>query len=66
MRIVVNGSEHHFDGDVTAADLLKSLNLASERVAVVVNETVVRRASLDQTGLNDGDVVEVITMVGGG
>jgi thiamine biosynthesis protein ThiS len=48
------------------ADVLNHLNIARERVAVVVNEQVVRRANLESTPLNEGDVIEIITMVGGG
>ncbi len=67
MRLNVNGAEREFDGPVaTAGDLLTALGIKRERVAVVVNEAVVRRAELDATPLNDGDTVEVITMVGGG
>ena len=42
------------------------LNIQRERVAVVINENVVRRANLDETPINDGDTIEIITMVGGG
>lgn len=66
MQIVLNGSPHQLSDVATALELLLSLNIPRERVAVVVNENVVRRANLEQTPLSEGDVVEVITMVGGG
>lgn len=65
MRITLNGKEQEVQS-ATAAELLQELNIPRERVAVVVNEQVVRRANLDQASLAEGDSVEVITMVGGG
>lgn len=66
MKLKVNGQDQDLSGIKTAGDLLSHLKIARERVAVIVNENVIRRAELDSTDLNDGDTVEVITMVGGG
>lgn len=66
MKIKLNGQEQEFTGLKTAGDLLLQINIPRERVAVIINENVVRRADLDSTDLNEGDTVEVITMVGGG
>lgn len=66
MRLNVNGNEQEFNGIKTAGDLLSELKIPRERVAVMVNESVIRRTNLDSAELNDGDTVEVITMVGGG
>lgn len=67
MLLTVNGQKREFASPIkTAADLLGELNIKRERVAVVINENVVRRADIDTTPLNEGDVIEIITMVGGG
>ena len=66
MRLTVNGKEQEFDAVQTAADLLGTLDVLRERVAVMVNETVIRRAELETTKLHEGDTIEIITMVGGG
>ena len=66
MKLTVNGKAEEFDSLHTTADLLTALGIARERVAVMVNEDVVRRADLETHPLKDGDTVEVITMVGGG
>jgi sulfur carrier protein len=65
MNLVING-QHREVSAQTAADLLNELDIKRERVAVVINESVVRRAELEQTNLTDGDMIEIITMVGGG
>ncbi len=65
MQLTINGNSQTCSVK-TVAELLTHLQIAPDRVAVVVNEQVIRRANLDSTDLREGDVVEVITMVGGG
>jgi thiamine biosynthesis protein ThiS len=48
------------------AQLLVQLNLHPDRLAVIVNGLVVRKANHDETTLVDHDTVDIITMVGGG
>jgi sulfur carrier protein len=66
MRIIINGQPHELYGAGTVADLIARLELTPQRVAVELNEQLVRRASFDQTPLRDGDRVEIVTLVGGG
>jgi len=66
VRVVVNGEEREVRAGTTVAALIRSLDLASERVAVERNGRIVRRAEHQQTVLEEGDRVEVVTLVGGG
>ncbi len=67
MQLTINGSKREVSAATsTAAELLAELEIKRDRVAVVINENVVRRAELENTQLTDGDTVEIITMVGGG
>ena len=66
MRLVINGENEDLDFSATVGELLDSLRLARQRVAVEVNGALVPRASYDSTALNDGDQVEIVTFVGGG
>ncbi len=66
ITLTVNGKAGQYEDVRTAGDLLGALGIARERVALMVNGDVVKRAELDATPLRDGDAVEVITMVGGG
>lgn len=67
MNLLINGQQRKVSDDTkNAADLLKELDIKRERVAVVINENVVRRADLDSTEIIEGDMIEIITMVGGG
>ncbi len=66
MQITVNGEPRTIDDGSTVADLVRTLGLVPERVAVEVNEELVRRATYADSPLTDGDRVEIVTLVGGG
>lgn len=66
MQIVVNGEAREIEPSLTVAELLERLGLEPRRVAIEVNEKLVRRAEYDQTRLHEGDRVEIVTLVGGG
>ena len=67
MRITVNGEVVVVEAArCTLDDLLAQRALPLEQVAVEQNGRVVRRAERPQTLVNDGDVVEIVTLVGGG
>ena len=66
MNIQVNGEGREIAAGSTVANLLGELGLTQPHVAVEVNLEVVPRAEHCGTILNDGDRVEVVTLVGGG
>jgi sulfur carrier protein len=66
MRIFVNDAELDLPSPATVSDLLARLDIASTRVAVEVNRQLVRRAEHPTKPLEDGDRIEVVTLVGGG
>ena len=51
---------------MTVAELLSSFNLGAVRVAVEVNLAIVSRARYPEHRLAEGDLVEVVSFVGGG
>ena len=66
MRITLNGEPANASEGQSLLDLLGSLRITPERVAVEVNLQIVPRARLGATRLAAGDAVEVVTLVGGG
>jgi sulfur carrier protein len=66
MNIQVNGQGREIAAGSTVANLLGELGVMQPHVAVEVNLEVVPRAEHRGTVLNDGDRVEVVTLVGGG
>lgn len=66
MHIIVNDRPTELPDGASVAELVSSLALPGTRVAVEVNRQLVRRAEHGATALKDGDVVELVTLVGGG
>ena len=66
MRVRVNGEERDVPEGATVAALVERLGLEPTRIAVERNKRLVRRADYAATALADGDVVEIVTLVGGG
>ncbi|MDZ4753968.1 MAG: sulfur carrier protein ThiS [Phycisphaerae bacterium] len=69
MRLIVNGQEQDFETEgtgLTVADLLDRLQTTRGAAAVEVNRTLVPRRSHPERRLEDGDQVEIVSLVGGG
>ena len=66
MRIKVNGEEREVPQAITVARLLELLKVRTAAVAVEVNRQLVPKAKHADYVLQEGDEVEVVTLVGGG
>ncbi len=66
MKITLNGQEYELEEKKTMADLMDSLEIEREAVAVALNMSVVPREKLDETLIVEGDKVEIIRAVAGG
>jgi thiamine biosynthesis protein ThiS len=67
MHLVVNGERRSFDlASSTVESLLAALGMPVERVAVEVNGSIVPKRERADRNLVDGDVLEIVTLVGGG
>lgn len=65
MKLIINGEEKDVDA-VNVESLLQALDLAGRPVAVEVNRNLVPKRDHANTPLQDGDQVELVTLVGGG
>jgi len=65
MKVVVNGKELDLPQGATLRQLVEKFNLQPEKVAIEWNKRLARAEKYDQP-LRDGDVVEIVTFVGGG
>lgn len=62
----MNGKARDVRERITVAELLEELNVHPERVAVLVNQEIVKKPSYASATLRDGDAVEVLTVMAGG
>lgn len=65
MKIQVNGKEMDAAEGATVASLLDGLGLSDKRVAVEHNMVILTRDGYGAP-LNEGDIIEIISFVGGG
>lgn len=65
MRLTVNGESGDYPDGLTLRQLIARFNLTPERVAVERNRRLVRSEAYDAV-LQEGDVIELVTFVGGG
>jgi thiamine biosynthesis protein ThiS len=66
LSIIVNGKEAQISEGAAIRDLVESLGLTPQRLAVELNGRIVRRAEWDSTRISEGDKVEIVHFVGGG
>ena len=67
MHLVVNGEPRDLAPSAATVDaVLASLGLPRERVAVELNGSIVTKAERLSCAVKDGDVLEIVTLVGGG
>ncbi len=66
MKIVVNGEQREAAESLTVAQLLDTLHLRSEQVAVEINLKILDREDFLNWNLHDGDKIEILSFIGGG
>ncbi|MCB9861496.1 MAG: sulfur carrier protein ThiS [Phycisphaeraceae bacterium] len=66
MSIQINGSSTTIPIDHSVEQLVETLGLKGKACAVEVNRALVPKRDHARTKLKDGDMVELVTLVGGG
>jgi thiamine biosynthesis protein ThiS len=66
MNIMVNGQSRELPAPLTVSRLLESLGVNPKAVVVERNLRIVDRVSFDREGIEEGDRIEIIRLVGGG
>src|SRR5690606_41123246 len=66
MQVQINGETHSLDAPATVHDLLTRIGLDPAKVAVERNLEIVRRSAYRETGVADGDRLEIVHFIGGG
>ena len=66
IRLTVNGKPRELASEMTVEAYLASLDVNPQLVAVQVNQKILARNEFPTWSLVEGDVVEILRMVGGG
>ena len=64
--LLLNGERREVAAGLSLAQLIETLDLAPERIAIELNQSVVRRAEWAATKLKESDRIEIVHFVGGG
>ncbi|MBE5913220.1 MULTISPECIES: sulfur carrier protein ThiS [Pseudobutyrivibrio] len=63
--VFLNGKEYEL-ANKTLATVLDDFKFDVRTIAVEINEEIISKTTFNETILKDGDVVEVVSFVGGG
>lgn len=66
IEIELNGAPHRVEGNQNLSDLISSLALPNQAMAVAVNREVVPRQAWPQRLLQAADKVDIVRAIGGG
>ncbi|MDR2762638.1 MAG: sulfur carrier protein ThiS [Planctomycetaceae bacterium] len=66
MKLTINNEPRDFEDEITVRELLDRLNLSGQFVAVERNYDIVPYRTFNTARLQDGDIIELVTLVGGG
>jgi thiamine biosynthesis protein ThiS len=66
LLIQLNGESREVLEGSMLSDLVHELSLAPARIAIEVNQRVIRRDQWQRTALAEGDRIEIVHFVGGG
>ena len=64
--ILLNGEPYQLEGAISLQELLRTLELGDEKVAVERNREIVPRSLFSSTALQEGDQLEIVHFIGGG
>ncbi len=66
MEIILNGETKTFGKPITVAGLIEHLGLHEKRIVVEYNRLPLERERYQKTSVQDGDRIEIVTMLAGG
>ena len=67
VRIQINGEPREFpQNSLSLNELLDTLSLPSQRIAVELNNAIVPRGEWEKTIVGEDDQIEIVHFVGGG
>lgn len=66
MKIFINGETKAIEKELNLSELLETLSLPNERIAIELNKEVVRKKDWENIKISDADKIEIVHFVGGG
>ena len=64
--ITINGKSIGLSENITVSEYLKQNQYRTERIAIELNGSILPKSCYDSTILKNGDMMEIVSFVGGG
>lgn len=64
--VTVNGKSIGLSENITVSEYLKQNQYRPKRIAIELNGSILPKSAYNSTILKDGDVMEIVSFVGGG
>ena len=66
MKLHINGEIRTFDAPVSVLEVLRAMNLPSQKIAVELNLEIVPKSAYESQMVAEGDRIEIVQFIGGG
>jgi len=66
MKVKINGQEKDLNGSSTLKKAIEQFSKDTSRIIAEVNGKIIKGNQWEQTFINDGDTIELVSFVGGG
>lgn len=66
MKVLINGKEKELAENLSIEKMLSAIDINREVVVIEYNEKILKKNEWAETFIKNGDIVEIISFVGGG
>ena len=66
IKIILNGKSRSLQKITSVYDLIRSLKLSTDKVAIELNKEIINKKKLNKICLKTNDKIEIVHFIGGG
>ena len=66
IKIILNGKPRSLQKTTSVYDLMTSLKLSSDKVAIELNKEIINKKTIKNLYLKNNDKIEIVHFIGGG
>ena len=66
IKIILNGKSRSLQNTISVFDLMRSLKLSTDKVAIELNKEIINKKTLKKLYLKNNDKIEIVHFIGGG
>ena len=66
IKIILNGTSRSLQKTISVYDLMRSLKLSADKVAIELNKEIINKKIIKKLYLKNNDKIEIVHFIGGG